>query len=91
MNLVDPDGEAIDLIVDVISIGCGIYNLTKNIIAGNANEAWSDAAGIGVDLVCAIVPGLTVGTGVGKTVAKATLNAIDTGVVQLKQRGRLLL
>ena len=51
VNFVDPDGEAIDLIVDVISIGCGIYNLTKNIIAGNASEAWSDAAGIGVDLV----------------------------------------
>ena len=87
VNFVDPDGEAIDLIVDVISIGCGIYNLTKNIIAGNASEAWSDAAGIGVDLVCAIVPGLTVGSGVGKTVAKATLNAIDAGADASKTTG----
>ena len=87
VNFVDPDGEAIGLIVDVISIGCGIYNLTKNIIAGNASEAWSDAAGIGVDLVCAIVPGLTVGSGVGKTVAKATLNAIDAGADASKTTG----
>ena len=81
MNFVDPDGEVVGLAMDVISVGCGVYNLVKNIKAGNTKAACGDAAGIGVDLVCAIVPGLTVGAGatktLGKAVGKATASFAD--------------
>ncbi|MBE6235649.1 MAG: RHS repeat-associated core domain-containing protein [Bacteroidales bacterium] len=40
VNFVDLDGKAIDIIADVISIGCGIYNLAQNIKAGNTKAAW---------------------------------------------------
>ena len=75
VNFVDPDGEVVGLAMDVISVGCGVYNLVKNIKAGNTKAAWGDAAGIGVDLVCAMVPGLTVGAGAAKTAGKS-LNKI---------------
>ena len=82
VNFVDPDGEVVGLAMDVISVGCGVYNLVKNIKAGNTKAAWGDAAGIGVDLVCAIVPGLTVGAGATRTIGKVAINvtegAIDT-------------
>lgn len=70
-------GEAIDLVLDVISVGCGVYNLVKNIKAGNTKAAWGDAAGIGADLFCAVVPGLSAGVGVTKTVTKTTVNVVD--------------
>lgn len=77
MNFVDQDGKAIDLIADVVSIGCGIYNLAQNIKAGNTKAAWGDVAGIGLDLVCAVIPGVTINAGTAKTLAKSSAEIID--------------
>ena len=40
MNFVDPDGEAIGFVMDVISVGCGVYNLVNNLKSGNTKAAW---------------------------------------------------
>ncbi len=77
VNFVDQDGKAIDLIADVVSIGCGIYNLAQNIKAGNTKAAWGDVAGIGLDLVCAVIPGVTINAGTAKTLAKSSAEIID--------------
>ena len=77
VNFVDLDGKAIDIIADVISIGCGIYNLAQNIKAGNTKAAWGDVAGIGLDLVCAVIPGVTINVGTAKTFAKSSLEIVD--------------
>ena len=73
----DHDGKAIDIIADVVSIGCGIYNLAQNIKAGNSKAAWGDVAGIGLDLVCAVIPGATINAGTAKTLAKSSLETAD--------------
>ena len=77
VNFVDHDGKAIDIIADVVSIGCGIYNLAQNIKAGNTKAAWGDVAGIGLDLVCAVIPGVTINAGTAKTLAKSSAEIID--------------
>ena len=77
VNFVDLDGKAIDIIADVVSIGCGIYNLAQNIKAGNSKAAWGDVAGIGLDLVCAVIPGVTINAGTAKTLAKSSLEIAD--------------
>ena len=77
VNFVDHDGKAIDIIADVVSIGCGIYNLAQNIKAGNSKAAWGDVAGIGLDLVCAVIPGVTINAGTAKTLAKSSLEIAD--------------
>ena len=56
VNIVDMDGEAIGFVMDVISVGCGVYNLVNNLKSGNTKAAWGDVAGIGLDLVCAVIP-----------------------------------
>ena len=77
VNFVDQGGKAIDLIADVVSIGCGIYNLAQNIKAGNTKAAWGDVAGIGLDLVCAVIPGVTINAGTAKTLAKSSAEIAD--------------
>ena len=77
VNFVDLDGKAIDIIADVISIGCGIYNLAQNIKAGNTKAAWGDVAGIGLDLACAVIPGVTINAGTAKALAKSSAEIVD--------------
>ena len=77
MNIVDTDGEAIGFVMDVISVGCGVYNLVNNLKSGNTKAAWGDVAGIGLDLVCAVIPGVTINAGTAKTLAKSSLEIAD--------------
>jgi len=77
VNIVDTDGEAIDFVMDVISVGCGVYNLVNNLKSGNTKAAWGDVAGIGLDLVCAVIPGVTINAGTAKTLAKSSAEIID--------------
>ena len=77
VNFVDHDGKAIDIIADVVSIGCGIYNLAQNIKAGNTKAAWGDVAGIGLDLACAVIPGVTINAGTAKALAKSSAEIVD--------------
>ena len=77
VNFVDPDGAAVGFVIDVISVGCGVYNLVKNVKVGDAKAAWRDAAGIGVDLLCAMIPGVTLGAGATKTLAKSSAEIVD--------------
>ena len=77
VNIVDTDGEAIDFVMDVISVGCGVYNLVNNLKSGNTKAAWGDVAGIGLDLVCAVIPGVTINAGTAKTLAKSSAEIAD--------------
>ena len=58
MNLVDPDGELPDFFWDIYSIASGIYSAAKNTIKGEFKEALKDAAGVGLDVVSAVIPGV---------------------------------
>jgi len=77
VNIVDTDGEAIGFVMDVISVGCGVYNLVNNLKSGNTKAAWGDVAGIGLDLVCAVIPGVTINAGTAKTLAKSSAEIAD--------------
>ena len=77
VNIIDADGEVIGFVMDVISVGCGVYNLAKNLQSGDTKAAWGDVAGIGLDLVCAVIPGVTINAGTAKTLAKSSLEIAD--------------
>ena len=77
VNIIDADGEVIGFVMDVISVGCGVYNLAKNLQSGDTKAAWGDVAGIGLDLVCAVIPGVTINAGTAKTLAKASAKIAD--------------
>ena len=77
VNIIDADGEVIGFVMDVISVGCGVYNLAKNLQSGDTKAAWGDVAGIGLDLVCAVIPGVTINAGTSKTLAKSSLEIAD--------------
>jgi len=80
VKLVDPDGNAIDIIADIGFIAYDIYVLAKD---GGYKDSTNWAA-LGGDVVGAVVPGLTgVGTGIRavKTIDKAAdvAKAVDKG------------
>ena len=77
VNIIDADGEVIGFVMDVISVGCGVYNLAKNLQSGDTKAAWGDVAGIGLDLECAVIPGVTINAGTAKTLAKASAKIAD--------------
>ena len=58
VNMVDPDGELPDFFWDIYSIASGIYSAAKNTIKGEFKEALKDAAGVGLDVVSAVIPGV---------------------------------
>ena len=88
VKYLDPDGEIIGTAIDVISVGVGIYNLAKNIKAGNSKAAWGDVAGIGLDLASVFIPGVSTGAGLVRVGAKA-LNLADAGIDMLKLSSEL--
>ncbi len=63
VNLVDPDGEAVETLWDIASIGMGVRSFVKNIKSGNVRGAVGDALGIAVDAVAAAVPFVPGGLG----------------------------
>ena len=71
VNYVDPDGKAVDTVVDVAFVlydaGAAIYHKIK----GNDDKAKEYLENLGADVVCAIVPGLTAGVTRIKNVDKA--------------------
>ena len=56
--MVDPDGELPDFFWDIYSVASGIYSAAKNTIKGEFKEALKDAAGVGLDVVSAVIPGV---------------------------------
>ena len=77
VNFVDPDGKVVGTVIDIISVGVGVYNLVTNLNQGNTQAALDDLAGIGLDLVSAFVPGVTVAAGATKTLAKVANGAAN--------------
>ena len=58
MNHLDQDGKILDIIWDIYSVASGIYSAAKNTIKGEFKEALKDAAGVGLDVVSAVIPGV---------------------------------
>ena len=83
VNFVDPDGEAVETVLDVISIGVGVKNLVKNIKAGNTRAAIGDGIGIAVDVAAAVLPFVPGGVGILRT-GNRVLNIADAGIDALK-------
>lgn len=77
VNFVDPDGEAVETLWDIASIGMGVRSFVKNIKSGNVRGAIGDALGIAVDAVAAAVPFVPGGLG-----------AIRAGVKTVDATGR---
>lgn len=76
VNFVDPEGEAIDVLWDVASIGLGVKSLIDNVKSGNVRGAIGDGAGIVVDAVAAMIPFVPGGVGYLKAGQKV-VNAVD--------------
>ena len=86
VNYIDPDGEAVETLWDIASIGMGVRSFVKNIKSGNVRGAVGDAVGIAVDAVAAAVPFVPGGVGAVKAGAKA-VNAIDNAADAVKGVG----
>ena len=56
--MVDQDGELPDFFWDIYSVASGIYSAAKNTIKGEFKEALKDAAGVGLDVISAVIPGV---------------------------------
>ena len=76
VNYIDPNGEAVETLWDIASIGMGVRSFVKNIKSGNFRGAVGDALGVAVDAVAAAVPFVPGGVGAVRAGAKA-VNAID--------------
>ena len=76
VNFVDPNGEAVETLWDIVSIGMGVRSFVKNIKSGNLRGAVGDAVGVAVDAVAAAVPFLPGGVGAVRAGAKV-VNAAD--------------
>ena len=72
MNHLDQDGRILDTIWDIYSVASGIYSAAKNTIKGEFKEALKNAAGVGLDVVSAVIPGVP-------AVGSTTVKAIKTG------------
>ena len=74
VNFVDPEGEAIDVLWDVASIGLGVKSLIDNVKSGNVRGAIGDGAGIVVDAVAAMIPFIPGGVDTYKNLRKQVLS-----------------
>lgn len=63
VNFVDPDGEFVETVSDLISLGLGIRSCIQNIKAGNAKEAILDGVGVAFDLAAVAIPVMPGGIG----------------------------
>ncbi len=88
VNYIDPDGEAVETLWDIASIGMGVRSFVKNIKSGNVRGAVGDAVGIAVDAVAAAVPFVPGGVGAVRAGAKA-VNAIDNAADVAKGVGNV--
>ncbi len=69
INQVDPSGLVVDTIVDVISIGYGVYRVFKDNIFGNCDNLGTNLNALGLDITGALIPGVT-GLGTVSRVAR---------------------
>jgi RHS repeat-associated protein len=81
----DPDGRAIDVVVDVASAAWGIGSMWKKALNGEP-VTWRDNVAVTVDIASAFIPGLTGGGTAIRAAAKAD-DLLDTtrgakGIVQ---------
>ena len=88
VNFVDPDGEAVETLWDIASIGMGVRSFVQNIKSGNVSGAVGDAVGIAIDAVAAAVPFVPGGVGAVRAGAKA-VNAIDNAADVAKGVGNV--
>ena len=74
VNFVDPEGEALDVLWDLASIGLGVKSLMDNVKSGNVRGAIGDGAGIAVDAVAAMIPFVPGGVDTYKNLRKQVLS-----------------
>jgi len=86
----DPDGEYLDLAIEVVSISFGAASFVNNLSNGNYGGATLDALGVIADVALAVVPGVPGGVGLGikagREAAEATVKS--TGKAVAKSGGR---
>ena len=90
VNLVDPDGEVVDVVWDVFNIITGVHSFAKNISAGNYKTAIIDAGGILLDTAAAVIPGIPGGAGAAIKAAHIGTKAVSKysdDAVQLAIKG----
>ncbi len=90
VNLVDPDGEVVDVVWDVCNIITGAHSFAKNISAGNYKTAIIDAGGILLDTAAAVIPGIPGGAGAAIKAARIGTKAVSKysdDAVQLAIKG----
>lgn len=78
---VDPTGEVIETIVDVVSAGVGVASLIYHAMTGDYEAAKGDAIGLAVDVAAAIIPGVPGGASIARKVGKGADGIIDAGQV----------
>lgn len=72
----DPDGEFLDLAIDLVSISIGVGSAIKNFSQGNIKEGLMDVGGVAVDGVAAAIPFVPGGVGIARNAAKFADDAL---------------
>lgn len=85
INYVDSDGNAVETLWDIASIGMGIRSLVQNVQSGNVRGAVGDGVGIVIDAVAAAVPFIPGGVGAVRAGAKAAKSVDATTVDKVVQ------
>ncbi len=88
VNLVDPTGAFLDIIIDVISIGYDIYKIGSSLMNG-CGVSGEDAFALGADVIGAIVPFAT-GAGAGVRAGAAAARAEKKIVIGEDMAGRVI-
>ncbi len=73
----DPDGEFLDLIIEVASITIGVTSAIQNFSQGNIKEGLYDVGGVVADGVLMVVPGVPGGVGATRHALKNSDNLVD--------------
>ena len=77
VNLVDPDGNAIETLWDIASFVTGIKSLASNIKAGNTKAAIADGVGVVLDAAAIVIPGIPGGVGAGLKATRVAEKSVD--------------
>jgi len=77
VNLVDPDGRALETAWDLASLGMGVKSFVSNVKAGKVGAAIVDGIGIVVDAAAVVTPFVPGGAGAGLKAIRGAKKVAD--------------
>ena len=85
---IDPDGNYADLAIEAVSISFGVMSLRNNISDGNYGAAAVDGAGVAIDGILAVIPGIPGGTGLWIKAVRESAEVATKGPTTISEKVR---